>query len=62
MTQPSPLHIERGVCYALFAYDVALSITLDEAERQITALTQRETIRQSARHRHISSIGQRRSA
>ncbi len=45
MTQPSPLHIERGVCYALFAYDVALSITLDEAERQITALTQRETIR-----------------
>lgn len=43
--QPSSLQIEKGTCYALFAYDVALSINLDEAERQITALTQRETIR-----------------
>src|SRR5215510_14469681 len=43
--QKLPLHIEQGVCYALFAYDVALAINLDEAERRIHAGTQRETLR-----------------
>src|SRR5262245_34092746 len=43
--QKPPLHIEQGVCYALFAYDVALAINLDEAERCIHAGTQRETLR-----------------
>lgn len=39
------LQIEQGVCYALFAYDVALAINLDEAERRIHAGAQRETLR-----------------
>jgi hypothetical protein len=43
--QKLPLHIEQGVCYAVFAYDVALAINLDEAERDIHAGTQRETLR-----------------
>src|SRR5262249_59587112 len=37
-----------GTCYAVFAYDVGLSIVLEECERRITALTQRATIR----HKH----------
>ncbi len=40
--------VQRGVCYALFAYDAGLGIDLDQAERRITALTQRAGIR----HRH----------
>jgi hypothetical protein len=44
-TKKPPLHIAQGVCYALFAYDVALAINLDEAERCIHAGTQRETLR-----------------
>jgi hypothetical protein len=51
MSQPSTLParaatpvIERGTCYVLLAYEVALSIDLDEAERRITALTARATI------------------
>src|SRR5262249_47312726 len=39
------VRIERGTCYALFAYDVALSINLNEAERWMAATTQRESIR-----------------
>jgi hypothetical protein len=42
--------IKRGVCYALFAYDVALSIKLDEAERQISVITQRDSIK----HKHAA--------
>jgi hypothetical protein len=42
--------IERGVCYALFAYEVALSINLDEAERRISTMTQRDSIR----HKHTA--------
>ena len=37
--------INRGVCYALFAYDVALSIDLDEAARQMSTGTQRDSIK-----------------
>lgn len=36
--------IERGVCSALFIYDIAQAINLDEAERQIAAGTQRERL------------------
>jgi hypothetical protein len=35
------LQIDRGVCYVLFAYDVALAIDLDEAQRRVRAVTQR---------------------
>lgn len=34
----------KGVCHALFAYDVGASISLDEAERRITASKQRSRI------------------
>ena len=44
-TSKPPLQIEQGICYALFAYDVALAINLDEAEGRIHAGTQRETLR-----------------
>jgi hypothetical protein len=39
------LLIEQGVCYALFAYDVSLAIDLDDAERRMHAITERETLR-----------------
>ena len=35
------MDVRKGVCFALFAYEVGLSIRLDEAERRITAMTQR---------------------
>src|SRR6185436_7273047 len=43
------LQVERGVCYALFAYDAGLGIDLDQAERRVTAATERAGIR--PRHR-----------
>jgi hypothetical protein len=43
-----PVIINHGVCYALFAYDVALSINLNEAERQMSTGTQRDNIK----HKH----------
>ena len=39
------LSVAKGFCHSIFVYDVALAIDLDEAERSITAVTQRETIR-----------------
>jgi hypothetical protein len=45
---PAELHMAAGTCYAVFAYDVGLSIVLEESEQRITALTQRATIR----HKH----------
>jgi len=41
--------VERGVCYAFFAYDVGRAIDLDEAQRRITALKERATIRHKRR-------------
>ena len=46
--RPEP-GVERGVCYAFFAYDVGLAIDLDEAQRRITALKERATIRHKRR-------------
>jgi hypothetical protein len=44
------LTINRGRCHALFAYDIAFSIDLSEAERRITAIRQqRETIKHKRR-------------
>src|SRR4029450_8213540 len=45
---PAELHMAAGTCYAVFAYDVGLSIALEECKQRITALTQRATIR----HKH----------
>src|SRR5262245_25942133 len=36
--------IEKGVCYATFAYDAARSIDLGEAERLMQQVTERPTI------------------
>src|SRR5207244_6113078 len=41
--------IQEGICYALFAYEVGLSINLDDAERRITTLKERARIRHKRR-------------
>jgi hypothetical protein len=43
------LHIARGTCHILFAYDVAFSIDLAGAERLVREATQRETLRHRRR-------------
>jgi len=48
-TIPSEPCIQKGICYVLFAYDTALSINLDDAERRIHEATQRDTIRHKRR-------------
>ena len=37
-------YIEKGVCYAFFAYETAFSIDLDRAEERIHQTTQRESL------------------
>jgi hypothetical protein len=55
MSQPSAvvaapaLVVERGACYVLHAYEVALAIDLDQAERRITASTERPQLRHKRR-------------
>ena len=41
----SALHVAHGVCYAIFAYDVGLSIDLEACARRMTAMTERAYIR-----------------
>jgi hypothetical protein len=41
--------IPAGTCHVLFAYDVGLSIDLDEADRRIKALKERATLRHKRR-------------
>jgi hypothetical protein len=41
--------IRRGTCFALFAYDIGFSIDLNEAQRRITEITQRETLKHRRR-------------
>jgi len=43
------LHIRRGTCHVLLAYDIGQGIALDLAERLTTDATQREVIRPSRR-------------
>jgi hypothetical protein len=43
--EPESIHINQGMCYALFAYDIAFAINLDEAERSISSATQRGGIK-----------------
>ncbi len=45
----SALNMGKGVCYALFAYDIGLSIDLDEVDRRITAFKERGSIRPKRR-------------
>lgn len=46
VSEPS---VRGGVCYALFAYETAFSINLNQAEQRIHETTQRETIRHKRR-------------
>jgi len=43
------LIINKGMCYAMFAYDIGSSINLEEADRRITAGTERGRLRHKAR-------------
>src|ERR1041385_4940341 len=43
------VRVEEGTCYALFAYEVGLSINLDRAEQRITTLKERARIRHKRR-------------
>jgi hypothetical protein len=49
MPQASEPVIERGTCYALFVYDIGLSIDLDEAERRVSSAKQRDTLKHTHR-------------
>src|SRR5215212_1103707 len=46
---PQTLLIHQGTCYALFAYDIGWAIDLVEAERRITAGTERGRLRHKSR-------------
>jgi hypothetical protein len=43
------LIIAKGTCYLLFAYDVARAIDLDQAERHVVAMKQREVLKYGRR-------------
>lgn len=43
------LNITRGICHVLFAYEIGLSVDLNECDRRITAETQRTTIKHKRR-------------
>lgn len=51
MTQDKPLafHVDKGICYAMFAYDVGRWVDLDKAEGRITAIKQRGRIKHKRR-------------
>lgn len=48
----SDMEVKKGVCYALFAYEVGLAIKLDEADRRITAMKQRSSLKRTRRAPH----------
>jgi|SRR5581483_8869788 len=45
VTTIAPVQIRQGTCYAVFAYDIALAIRLDEAERLLSTSSQRGSIK-----------------
>lgn len=47
--ETTTLTISKGTCYAMFAYDIGLSINLEEADRRITANTERGRLRHKTR-------------
>lgn len=46
------MEVRKGVCHALFAYEVGLAIKLDEAERRVSAMTQRFRLKRTRRAPH----------
>ena len=47
--QGAALTVNKGTCYALFGYDIGWSINLEEADRRITAGTERGRLRHKTR-------------
>ncbi|MGH7255634.1 MAG: hypothetical protein ACREI3_07635 [Nitrospirales bacterium] len=43
------LQIEKGTCYAIFAYDIGMAIDLDRADQRIIATKQREQIKHKSK-------------
>ncbi len=41
MTTPPTIQIEKGICFAIFAYDIGTAIHLDQADQLITATKKR---------------------
>jgi hypothetical protein len=44
-----PITISKGTCYAMFAHDIGSSINLEQADRHISAATERSRLRHKAR-------------
>jgi hypothetical protein len=44
-TATESVQVAQGTCYALFAYDIAFALNLDEVERSISSATQRGSIK-----------------
>lgn len=44
-----PVAITKGTCFALFAYDIGLSINLTDAERRVIAEAERGRLRHKVR-------------
>src|SRR5215467_14077893 len=49
LPENSTITINKGTCYALFAYDVGSSINLEQAGHHISAETERSRLRHKAR-------------
>jgi hypothetical protein len=43
------IHVDRGMCFVLFAYDIARSVDLTKAEHRITAIKERSRIKHKRR-------------
>jgi hypothetical protein len=46
---PTEFRVDHGTCFVLFAYDIARSVDLDQAEHRITAITERSRIKRKRR-------------
>lgn len=46
------LKVEKGTCFAIFVYDVGLWVDLDKADRRITAIKERGSIKHKPRAPH----------
>lgn len=47
------LKVEKGTCFAIFAYDVGLGVDLDKADRRITAIKERGRFKHKPRAPHF---------
>lgn len=49
VSTPSSLHVDKGTCYAVFAYNIGWSINVEEVNRLVTADTERGRLRHKTR-------------